>query len=769
MSTWLRFNRPSETEAGDASSEFDAFISYRRSDGSGTANWLRNAMQSFIPPRELSHLLERRVKVFLDTAYERGADDFYQRTILPALRRSRHLIVVATPNAISQGRNISDDWIAREISDFKDGSNPNNIIIVRGAGKFDDPLPGALDLVHPNAQIIDLRGATDWRPLHFSRRAFFDNEKLKIIATILDVPTSSIPTLRREDERRRQERIAFASTVAVAAIIGSSITAAYAIRAQAVGQQTLDRSLRSVESIIVNASDDHWNQALFDRSGNDIVRNTCNVLSQISIGASVERDRLTTLICDLERANAVPLRSKAAPEESTFADTEYGELSKSVSALQESESALVISSFDDLERQRLVADLSFYLIRSRNTYEGRSSFETLRSEISIALQASNDFQKRGKLLTREHPELAQLAFQFAAHWLDLASALFYNEIMENRGAEQTNSYIEFLEELYSLDRYAADLFSAGAGDSSIQSYRENVFLSLYLLDDFIRSKGQVVAEQDFYAMFDGAFLRLREDVREKYEDVFLLAIWWRGFQEISRHKESFNSEKRYSEYLTLFQEARKNAELFALRPTGSEYDVLLQDLSFEMHQTLDALRADALSKYNVGDWLKAKNMLNFEMRERRRLYEAFHDNSDWSRIYLLLGELWLSRMEDALGQINIAELRRRMAFLSLRNKSFDRSNLSSDQADSFSFLLSSISSDHHYHLDELRAKATDLERAGELDSSASILSQVQHDDREWDLLKPESDDFDRVYNLEQEGGPWGSSSGHPRIPSTSSA
>ena len=42
----------------------------------------------------------QRLRVYLDTAYERGTSDFYEHNIKPALLASRWLIVVATPAAI---------------------------------------------------------------------------------------------------------------------------------------------------------------------------------------------------------------------------------------------------------------------------------------------------------------------------------------------------------------------------------------------------------------------------------------------------------------------------------------------------------------------------------------------------------------------------------------------------------------------------------------------------------------------------------------------
>src|SRR5271169_4365760 len=79
---------------------YDAFVSYRRSDGENTARWLRRELQAFRPSRSLRDRLPQHLRIYLDTAYERGATDFFENTIKPALLASRWLIVVATPDAV---------------------------------------------------------------------------------------------------------------------------------------------------------------------------------------------------------------------------------------------------------------------------------------------------------------------------------------------------------------------------------------------------------------------------------------------------------------------------------------------------------------------------------------------------------------------------------------------------------------------------------------------------------------------------------------------
>jgi hypothetical protein len=98
------------------------------------------------------------------------------------------------------------DWIDREIRDFMRGQDGSNVIAVRGAGEFDEPLPGNLKLLCPGIEIVDLRGAGRFWFLSVSRIARLNSEKLKIIAPLFGIPSEDMPTLRQEQERRQQTR-----------------------------------------------------------------------------------------------------------------------------------------------------------------------------------------------------------------------------------------------------------------------------------------------------------------------------------------------------------------------------------------------------------------------------------------------------------------------------------------------------------------------------------------------------------------------------------
>ena len=62
---------------------FDAFISYRRSDGRKTAHWLREALDGHRLPQELRTTGTAKLRIYLDTVFERATEDFITRTSSP--------------------------------------------------------------------------------------------------------------------------------------------------------------------------------------------------------------------------------------------------------------------------------------------------------------------------------------------------------------------------------------------------------------------------------------------------------------------------------------------------------------------------------------------------------------------------------------------------------------------------------------------------------------------------------------------------------------
>jgi hypothetical protein len=135
--------------------ELDAFISYRRSDGTKAARWVRRAIESFRPPKKLREAYGRRLTAYLDSAYERGSSDFYAQNIHPALMAARHLIIIATPDAVKRPK--GEDWIQREVEDFSARGPGASVFVVRAKGELTDPLPADVAARFPNVEIVDLR------------------------------------------------------------------------------------------------------------------------------------------------------------------------------------------------------------------------------------------------------------------------------------------------------------------------------------------------------------------------------------------------------------------------------------------------------------------------------------------------------------------------------------------------------------------------------------------------------------------------------------
>ncbi|MBP5089158.1 toll/interleukin-1 receptor domain-containing protein [Pseudomonas chlororaphis] len=281
---------------------FDVFISYRRSDGTQAARRLRQKLQRYDIHSRLKHLRREKLKVFLDTVYERGADDFYERNIRPALLSSRHLIVLASPDAIS--RPGSDDWIQREIQDFRAHRGTENILVVRTAGELFEKLPGDLDITAPNIQIIDLRRSgffSMMSPLHTSRLA---DEWIKLVAPLFDVPTADMPRLRREQELAQQRVLAMVLGGSAGAIAFAVALSWYALNQQRASQQTLDNSLFAASQIIEEAS------ALsvgpeYEGQKRSMLMKACDLFDNMAGETAREKFELESLNCDVDRITSL--------------------------------------------------------------------------------------------------------------------------------------------------------------------------------------------------------------------------------------------------------------------------------------------------------------------------------------------------------------------------------------------------------------------------------------------------------------------------------
>lgn len=280
---------------------YDAFVSYRRSDGAAVARWIRREVEGFRAPAKLAKAAGRKLKVYLDTAYERATADFFENAIRPALLASRHLVVVATPDAVaSRG---AADWVEREVSEFLAGPNPGNVIAVRGAGAFDDPLPARLTERFPNIEILDLRGASlTWflNPFAAPRLAA---EKIKLVAPLLDVAADEMPILRQEEERRQELRLGVAAGATTGVLVAVSALAIYAIQNQWRAERALESSLFAIGRAVNATAGSLPREGDYGQVRSQILNQTCDVIDTLAaegMGAPRIRERVTCLI---ERAH----------------------------------------------------------------------------------------------------------------------------------------------------------------------------------------------------------------------------------------------------------------------------------------------------------------------------------------------------------------------------------------------------------------------------------------------------------------------------------
>lgn len=189
---------PQESNA----SEFDAFISYRRSDGAWAAHWLRRQLERMRLPEELQRPQRRALRCYIDVIYRRSTDDFFFNNIVPNLKKSRYLILVATPDAVKLRSDGQPNWVEREITEFLQTRQASQVIIARARGELSGPLPSALPIsLAERSDVADLRGLSWLRRFRRPMPAYPRDELLTVAATLLGVTEEEMPLLRREEER----------------------------------------------------------------------------------------------------------------------------------------------------------------------------------------------------------------------------------------------------------------------------------------------------------------------------------------------------------------------------------------------------------------------------------------------------------------------------------------------------------------------------------------------------------------------------------------
>lgn len=364
----MRENKLSQTD-----DRFDAFISYRRSDGTRMARALRKRLQTYNISKRLPDHTGQKLKIFLDTIYERGAVDFYEKNIFPALTRSKFLIVLATPDAVL--RTKGEDWILREIMDFRTHCQPDNILVVRTLGEFDDVLPGDLDKTLPNVQKIDLRGEGSLASLSPLRATRLADEWLKLVAPLFAVQENQMPILRREQERAQQTRIGIAFGGILGALTFSIGVAALAISANLKADAAISESLFAIGQLMRTTADLPDGKKTGSTKATMIAR-SCDLFDSLSNGAIPNGYVYERALCDTDRARAY-MRSG----DKTRSKQLIVKLRNDVEAQLSS-----TKSTDSVQAMRQVLDYEWDLVVAQKTRNGdQNAYKKLRKNLDEAI------------------------------------------------------------------------------------------------------------------------------------------------------------------------------------------------------------------------------------------------------------------------------------------------------------------------------------------------------------------------------------------------
>jgi WD40 repeat protein len=183
--------------------EWDVFISYRRSDGTPIARRVRIELEKFTFPANHPSPGRKHCRVYLDTSYGQSTDDFYEKNIRPALLSSRFLLVILTPSVFEPNKDGSENWVIRELRDFLTANGSQRVLVARGrGGDLRSPLPAPLTHL-PNIQITDLRSVASSELIRWWRRWKIREAISEVIPPIFESDPKFLPLIRQENERQR--------------------------------------------------------------------------------------------------------------------------------------------------------------------------------------------------------------------------------------------------------------------------------------------------------------------------------------------------------------------------------------------------------------------------------------------------------------------------------------------------------------------------------------------------------------------------------------
>ncbi|UFW51097.1 MULTISPECIES: hypothetical protein [Bradyrhizobium] len=371
---------------------FDAFISYRRSDGNAFARRLRRLLQDYRPPPSLRGRQPQPLKLYLDTIYEQATNDFFEKVTLPALLASRHLIVVATPDAVDRGTE-RNDWIRREIEAFERGPHAGNIFVVRALDAPGNALPGDLERRYPNIEIIDLRGLSPLSFLNPSRAARLADETAKLLAPLLGFGLDDMPALRREEERRQQVRLGLVAGSTTSLIVAVATLAIFAFESRNRALDALSRSMFATDRVIQSVSA----SLPAGEARSQLLASTCDLLDSLRDHATADPRTNAIALCAVQRAESRDaLGEKAQASELIDFAIKFARDQFAKTGSPDDASAILVAQKAAL--QRVIAD---------NTSEGKGN------ALSDFIKSARDFSK-SLASDKDLPALAAQMLQAAA-------------------------------------------------------------------------------------------------------------------------------------------------------------------------------------------------------------------------------------------------------------------------------------------------------------------------------------------------------------------
>lgn len=191
--------------------EYFAFISYKREDVKW-ATWLQRKLENYRLPSSMNGRtdLPRHIRpVFRDVS--ELSSGVLAEEIRSALRHSRYLIVICSPNA------AQSEWVDREIESFMESGRADRIIplIVEGTPHADNPAeecyPMALRQLPYEKELLGIS----------VREAGREAAATKVVAHMLGLSFDSL--WRREEKRKRRVRLGIAGLSLAVAVAGIAV------------------------------------------------------------------------------------------------------------------------------------------------------------------------------------------------------------------------------------------------------------------------------------------------------------------------------------------------------------------------------------------------------------------------------------------------------------------------------------------------------------------------------------------------------------------